>query len=325
MRLVSTTLVGPGTLGMLPGALASVADWVDECIVIDTSPTPYPYLREVVDEAVGAKGTVAEWAWTGSFADARNAAFLTAERLGADWAVTVDTDERIQLGGEDVRGTLASFQGSGLLSLADDLSYAKPRFLRCRSGVRWLGSVHESIAVSAQADLHTLPLLRFSELWKTPEDLRRKYERDAAALRAELSTSPDSTRAWYYLGASLHGLEDVEGAIAAFRACARLDGWYEESAWACYRAAALLVSISRWDEALDMALAGLRRDAGIAELAWVAGVAALGMGEREQARCWAVLARAHSSGDALRRRLGFRDPLVLDGGVDRLLAAVAAT
>lgn len=332
MKVVSTTLAGPGTASIIGDALRSVAPFVDEHVIIITT---LGITDEYDDSATLANiGDACEgrdnyriYKWCDDFGAARNAALDFARAVGADWAITVDTDERVITHGEDVRAILASTTGAGLLSTADDETYSKPRAIRLASGARWVGRTHESIAITAQGDLRTFPLLRFSELPKTPAEMAAKFARDERMLRADIDANPSDTRAWYYLGATLHGIGYLDDAIDAFRQCAHLDGWYEESAFACVRAAELLCQRGRHREAIAACALGLTRDAGMAELAIVAGHACLALGEREQARCWARLAEVHGlagDGRALARRLGFRRPVALRDGAAAILAAVGA-
>lgn len=330
MRLISTTLAGAGSAPIIGDALRSVVEWVDACAVICTSDD----VREIVSivEAAhvvaGHKLITARWPWQNDFAAARNYALdLVAEEREA-FAVTLDTDERIAVApGFDVRAFLASSSKGAYLCQDIGRTYAKQRFIRVPCRTRWICRTHEAFPPHELGQEH-LPEVTFDELDKTPEQLRAKFERDAAILREDIERNPRDPRLRYYLGCSLHGLGDKEAAIEAFRACAMLRGWAEESAWACYRAAELLCELGRHDEAVDACAAGLSRHAGIAELCWLAGVASFRAGRPEQAVHWAQLAKVHGHGGdgrALRSRLAFRNPFALsEGPVDVLRHALRA-
>jgi tetratricopeptide (TPR) repeat protein len=182
------------------------------------------------------------------------------------------------------------------------------------SGALWRGVTHEGIHnVTTTA---TFQKLKFSEVVKSPDEMFEKFARDERMLQGEVARDPSNTRSWYYLGVSLHGLGDLEGAIEAFRKCARLRGWSEEGAWACFKAAGLLVYLKRYDDAIEVAGAGLIRDPGMGELCTIAAMASLKKGDTESAQCWSDMARVHSGKEsrALGRRLGFRDPKMLAAG-----------
>ncbi len=324
VRIVSTTLAGTAADAGIGYALASVAPFVDAHIIICTRPDgKHPEIP------AGCTDKPINWhqrPWDNDCGSARNAALEFAADCNADWAITLDNDERIETHGEDVRAELqriADAGGCGVLSIEEDETYAKPRAIRLNSGVHWSGRTHETIHVQQPSDLHTFSKLRFSEETKTSEDNAVKFALTCELLRLDLADSPKDTRAWYYLGASLHGTGDIEGAIKAYKQCALLDGWYEESAWACYRAAILLAHLDRPAEALECIAAGMRRDAGMAELPALAAVVSLHLGRTEQARCYAEIARLHGPGSlAFARRLGFRDGATAKRCTDEVLTAL---
>ena len=106
--IVSTTLVGPGTVDVLDLALESVRDQVDSCILIPTS-------KDVLDRdlhhaavraGVGKRYSVSRFEWCDDFSAARNFALDVAAGAGATWAVTLDTDERLHFDAVDLRQRL---------------------------------------------------------------------------------------------------------------------------------------------------------------------------------------------------------------------------
>lgn len=328
MKLVSTTLAGPGASAVIGDALRSVVDWVDTCAVICTSDDAddaRATLRAAREVAAGQL-LIVVWPWQNDFAAARNYALdVAAEDAAGEadrWALTLDADERIVVApGFDVRAFLGASKLGAFLCADIGGTYSKQRFIRVPCKTRWICRTHEAFPPHELGQAH-LPEVTFGELDKTPAQLRAKFERDAAILREDIVRTPGDPRLHYYLGASLHGLDDKPGAVAAFRACAKLDGWPEESAWACYRAAEILCELGRYDEAVDACAGGLSRHAGIAELCWLAGVASYRAGRAEQAVYWARLAEVHGErGDqlALKRRLGFRTPVGLREGPSDIL------
>jgi tetratricopeptide (TPR) repeat protein len=288
MKLVSTTLTG-NNADILGGALRSVVDWVDACLVIDTGVTDRSL--EVAREAAGDKLVLRTFRWVNDFSAARNFALDAAHELGAAWAVTVDTDERIELRGEDIRSILES-AGEGVLMVMDaGGTYAKERFFRLPARERFSGPTHESFP-SYKVGVRTLEKARFIELPKTPEAYKAKFERDVQILRRHTKAHPRDPRWFYYLGDSLQNLKRYDEAIRAYKACAALRGWNEESAWSCYRAAECMLAVGRPAEAVDTCAAGLALHAGIAELAWLAAFASWKAGRADQAVSWARLSIA---------------------------------
>jgi tetratricopeptide (TPR) repeat protein len=313
MKLVSTTLTG-NSAALIGDALASVVAWVDTCLVIDTGVTDDSLA--IARRVAGDKYAERKLEWTHDFSAARNFALDAAYELGGDWALTLDTDERIETNGVDLRAALGAATEGVLMLFDSGHHYAKERFFRLPMPERYAGPTHESFA-SYKVGTRTLERAVFRELTKSEAELRRKFERDVAILEPYVRSHPDEPRWHFYLGESLKNLERHAEAVAAYDACAALRGWNEESAWACYRAAECLCRLERHREAIERCAAGLARHAGIAELAWLAGFAAYQSGDPAQAVYWARLAIPHGlfrgTGAAV-PRIGFRDPAALYEG-----------
>jgi glycosyltransferase involved in cell wall biosynthesis len=313
MKIASTTLTG-NNAEIIGDALRSVVEWVDCCVVIDTGVTDES-LR-IAREIAGDKYVERRFAWINDFAAARNFALDVAHDLSASWAITVDTDERILDSGEDLRRAMREASVDVLMMYDEGREYAKERCFRIPARERFSGPTHESFPAYA-VGMRTLERAVFRELGKSPEALRRKFERDASILAGHVKEHPNDARWHYYLGESLKNLGRHEEAVAAYDACAALRGWNEESAWACYRAAECLVALGRHREGIDRCGLGLARHAGIAELAWLASFCAYQIGEAMQAIYWARLAVVHGlfegSGKTV-PRIGFRNQSALYEG-----------
>jgi len=314
MRIVATTLTGNNE-SVIVDALRSVVDWVDVCLVIDTGVSDGSLQR--AREIAGSKYAERKLAWSDDFSAARNFALDAALELGGTWAVTLDTDERLQLEMAsdgtsliDVRAELARAT-EGVLYVADGgKNYVKERFFRLPMSERWSGPTHEAFA-AYKVGFRTLRGMTFSELAKSPEAYARKFRHDVEVLHRHIEAHPKDPRWHFYLGESHRNLRENEQAVAAYDACAALRGWDEESAWACFRAAECLCALERYEAALDRLCAGHARHAGMAELTWLAGFVCYKLGRDVQAIYWAQLAIVHGlfRGDgASIPRIGFRDP-----------------
>lgn len=313
--IVSTTLTASNadTIG---DALASVVGQVDRCIVIDTGARDDTL--EVARQVAGEKLLVQEFPWKNDFAAARNFALDSARTAGAQWAVTVDTDERLLFdAGFDLHRALAATRANVLLVSDEVGSYAKERIIRMPTAVRWIGPTHEALGGQRADESAQIEGVRFRELPKDEAALRRKFERDIAILRKHTRQHAKEPRWHYYLGASHHDLGQYAAAIDAYRACAALGGWAEEGAWACYRAADCCCSLQRWKDAIDFCAQGLAIRPATAELAWLAGYAAYQAKRYEDAIAWsnmAVVNGLHDGAGAGFPRKGFRNPAALYEG-----------
>ncbi|RDI76011.1 Glycosyl transferase family 2 [Gaiella occulta] len=139
---------------LLPACLDSVREHVDELIVVDTGSTDRT--REIASER-GA--TVIDFAWTGSFSDARN---VSLEHATGDWILYLDADE--QLVGDD-GARLRALAGqtwregfylnernfTGSEELGSSTSHLAFRLFRNRRRYRFEGIVHEQ-------KIHLFPL-----------------------------------------------------------------------------------------------------------------------------------------------------------------------
>jgi predicted GH43/DUF377 family glycosyl hydrolase len=320
--IVSTTLTGNSD-EIIGDALRSVIDWVDWCLVIDTGITDDTL--EIASEIAGDKLMVRTFPWRDDFADARNFALQAAAELGADWAVNLDTDERLVLSGIDIRTLLKATTADTLHVIQLNGMYGKERFFRLPARGRYVGPTHEAF-IRDSGESGTLDGVRFDELWKTVEQYRQKAERDIAILSRHTADHPHDPRWFYYLGDSLAGLDRNDEAIAAFRRCASLRGWDEEGAWALYRAAECFLKLDRPVDAIDSCATGMARHAGLAELPWLAAYASWQADHPAQAVYWARLAIAmgHFTGTGGSvPRVGFRHPPALwEGPYDVLRFAL---
>lgn len=321
--IVSTTLTASNA-AIIGEALASVVDYVDRCIVIDTGATDDT--REVAREAAGDKLLLREFPWRNDFAAARNFALEAATDAGAAWAVTVDTDERLAFEpGFDLRAALATTSAGVLQVGCADGTYAKERIVRLPTALRWVGPTHESLAGQRPGDSELLVGVHFRELPKDEAALRHKFERDVALLRKYLKTHSREPRWHYYLGASHQDLGEWAAAIEAYKACAALGGWAEEGAWACYRAAECCCAQSRWKEAIEFCTRGLAIRPATAELAWLAGYAAYKAARHEDAIAWsnmAIVNGLYEGAGATFPRVSFRHPAALYEGPYDVLRSV---
>jgi hypothetical protein len=321
MKLVATTLTG-NSEGVIGDALRSVVSWVDTCLVIDTGVTDRTL--EVAREVAGEKLVVRKFAWIHDFAAARNFALDAALEAGGTWAMSLDTDERIQPNGDDVRAILEASSVECFMVMHYSETHVRERIFRLPAKARFVGPTHEAYPGYGSHDV--LPKTRCVELEKTPEQLKKKFERDAGILEKHTRENPTDPRWHYYLGDTLQSLGRHAEAVRAYMECADLRGWNEESAWACYRAAECHCALGKWHRAVDACAMGLARHAGIAELAWLAGFASFRAGYAHQAVWWSRMAIAMGCFEGCGadvKRIGFRHPPALwEGPYDVLRYAL---
>jgi hypothetical protein len=287
MKIVSVTIAGSREHEIVD-AVRSVAAHVDAVLLLDTGATDNTVER--ARSAAADKLVLACHTWT-DFSTARNASLDEARKLGADWIVIVDSDERLHLGAVDLHAALAAVPPTVEILLIDSVDgfYPKEKVVRASASVRYVGPTHEAIVGGAQQVLRGVT---FSELAKTPEQLAAKFRRDAELLIGYLVEHGDDPRWWHYLGVSREGLGERELAAKAFGKCVELRRFGQEAGWAAYKQSEMLCMLDCFEDALLAAARGVGADATYAECAWMAGFCAFRLGRIDQAIAWARIAEA---------------------------------
>jgi tetratricopeptide (TPR) repeat protein len=286
MKIVSTTLAGNNE-HIIADALKSVVDWVDQCIVIDTGVTDLTL--DVARQVAGDKLRVVKYIWQNDFSAARNFAISSAEASGADWAVTVDTDERLICNGPDVRAYLEQTSAELILAEYFDGHYRKERAFRLPTTGEYRGPTHEAF-MGYKGPSEQAPELKFTELGKSREAAQAKFQRDIEILTRHTAEHPEDPRWWFYLGESHKNSGDLESAVMAYGSCWKLDGWDEESAWAAYRKAECLMGLGRPRAAIEACMEGVARHPGFGECFWYAGFISYRLGRYQKAILYSELA-----------------------------------
>ncbi len=290
-KIVATILSG-NSESIIEPALQSVVDWVDEVCLIDTGITDdtVQRCRTIARE----KLTLRSFPWCNDFAAARNEALRIALERGATWAMTLDTDERIEFPGyrsqvQLLKDLESSSEVVSWMLPAQDGSYVKERFVRIPTHLQWRGRTHEALFGATLAERKVLDGGSFWEAAKSPEEHDRKLQRDLVILLEETTASPRTARNWFYLGQTYEGLQQYRQAVEAFDRCIRLDDWADESSWACYMAARCLVALNEYREAEEYCALGMSRKPTMAELPWLAGWCCFQRGAITDAITWSQI------------------------------------
>ena len=325
-KVIGTLLCGNNDT-VVGDAVRSVINFVDRLIMIDTGSSDKS--KEIVSDIAGKKLQVRSIEWKDDFANARNKALDFAIEMNARWALTIDTDERIDFGAiKDSRELLNRLDSSEVaqawMVVSQSGNYEKERFVRLPTSLRWKGRTHEALCGARPNGRPRLMGIKFREHPKTDDQFAHKLNRDLQILREELRADPNNGRNWYYLGQTLLGSKQFEGAIAAFDRCASIRDWDELSAWACYRAAKCLADCFRFEEAIERCVIGLAIDPLYPELSWMNAWCCLQLKQYRRAVCWAKMSvsiGATMDENALDQRIGFRDVIGWYEGPHEILCA----
>jgi tetratricopeptide (TPR) repeat protein len=301
---------------------------VDEHLVLAPSAQ-----LEALSAAVKAAGVPTErlrwlvYEWPGSYGQARTAALRWAEEDGASWAMTLDTDERVDLQRGDLERELNDPGNARFLAFCvsdRDLLYQKPRFLRCGAGLEWRGGCAERLLGADGKPPEMAHILgEFWELPKTDAQERARAERGIREMQAQLEAGSDA-HARRHLGECLMIVGRMYEARECFE-CVALASEDEaplfERTWCRYRLAEMDCVDGHYGAALLRAGGALAEDPGlIQELGWVMAHASAQLGRMTAAALWCsyVLAAPIDYSRGGQRGRTWRD------GARELLSAIEA-
>jgi hypothetical protein len=214
---VSASLIVRNEERFLFDCLASLRGHVDEVVVVDTGSTD-----GTVEIARKARATVLHFAWTGSFADARNASLAACR---GDWILYIDADERLRPDpGVTLADELSQPGWAGAMvkftPKSGYTSYWEHRLFRRHESIRFEGRIHEGYVTSlmAFAAKHDLDIgkARVSiDHYGYDGDQSHKHPRNLPLLLDAVETTPGRAYYWYHLAETFAALGRVEDAIAA--------------------------------------------------------------------------------------------------------------
>lgn len=225
----------------IKGAIGSVRALLDpdEVVVCDTGSTD-----ETVMLALEAGARVVHFPWCNDFAAARNAAL---DACTADWVLSLDADERLQLGQVTAPVRLASLKPAlYLLTIENDIgpkgsiAHETPRLFPRVPSVRWHGAIHENpVDEAGELALQPLPGWVIAHHGYRPEVVkeRSKSARNSRLLLDSIGKDPHNAQKRLYLAQVFHQAEDYPQAIEQARMAlylARIDAldvtMYEQAA-----------------------------------------------------------------------------------------------
>jgi hypothetical protein len=292
MRIASVTMTGSGTEAIVGNALRSVVEWVDVCLAVWTAPDDWKQIPlQTVERVADDKAHIVHDRWQDNFALMRNRALDAAETTGANWAVWLDTDERLVVPDPELlREELAAqpHTVSALRAWSIDGSYAKERFLRVPRQGEYVGPTHEFWQTNPGTTVGVSLAARFDELPKDQESdaFKAKLARDKRILNDHLKQHWES-RWLFYLGETQELLGNELESNRNWEEAVKADGHGEMRAWAAFRAANQLIEWGEPKEAKQIAMTGLMIYPHGPELFYVLAKACEAMGQWHEVIQWA--------------------------------------
>jgi len=229
---ISAVLIVRDVADQIAACLDSLADAVDEIVVVDTGSTDG---TPAVVSAAGAR--VVEFTWRDDFAAARN---VSIDAARGDWVLVIDADECLM---PDSAALVRQVVTAGELDAArvvidsptlagDPLARQRERSIRLfrrLPGVRYIRPVHEQIepalaAIGARVGDTEIAILHHG--YADPAEHAAKSQRNLRLMRAELEQrggAADGLLAFHYgltligIGRDREGIEALETAIEPVR------------------------------------------------------------------------------------------------------------
>lgn len=197
--LLSAAMIVKNEERFLAPCLASIRDFVDQIVVVDTGSTD-----RSKDIAVQFGAFVKERPWDGDFSSARNEALSFAR---GDWILYIDADETVRPGNfAQVRSELALSGMAGyyvrLHPRPGFTPYRILRIFRNQPDIRFSGVIHENMWPSilrrySESDVGTLDLALDHAGYEG--DQSSKHARNLPLLRKALRENPAAVFPWCHL------------------------------------------------------------------------------------------------------------------------------
>ncbi len=141
--------------------------------------------------------------------------------------------------------------------VSTDLDFGTQRLIKCKSGLRFGGVVHETIMVGTRSKTPHNVYFELRVARAGAEKTQRRWNRDKELFMREHLKNPQDSRTCFYLAQTFDCLGDLESAHHYYLLRTSLIGWDEEDYMAWYRLALVTERMklpdgtSRWPEALD--------------------------------------------------------------------------
>jgi len=287
----------------LPRCLNSVAEAVDEIVVVDTGSTD-----NTVRVARWYGARVFSYPWSGDFSAARN--FALAQARG-DWVLVLDADEELAPGeAARLRSLLRSAEAEAYclpvvnyLGTAPGADYQTDlvcRLFRNRPGYRFRRALHEQVIdqILAQAGpqavkIAPIRILHYGYLAPVAT-AKGKAERNLAIIERELASDPENCYLRYSLGVELLNRGAYREALEEFRRAHRPSAPYTSDL--VLKTAVCLQALKCTDRALGLLETAARRWPEFTDLYYLAGEIALE--QKEYRRAATAFRRCLDLGDA---------------------------
>ena len=194
---IAAIVVSSYTRDAIIGDAIETVPWADKIILvhITNGETVPDHTPEIAFAVCHYRLEILEVGLVATMAEARNKGLEYAAARGYDWAVQLDTDERINWHGINVPATPADIpENIGVLTMySDDYRYHKGRFFRLPPSGRFYGHSHEDWR--PMIGIATMPqAITFSEIVKPEPLIVRNLLEQLEAIKRDITEEPNVQR-----------------------------------------------------------------------------------------------------------------------------------
>ena len=301
MKLATCALMGGNREAVSQEMLRSASTITDFFVLMNTGESADKACEQACNEFPDAYVSI--WSPQGQelCVSGRNQCLRDAQILGADWALLLDTDERLHWRAElNIRATLESTDADIVLVRDDKGNYRKTKFFRLPAKGQWQteqtdppgGGSHEYFKQDEGSIVKVLHGCWFTELERDEDEQAKRMAAIEANCRDQVRTNPKSARSWYYLGEALGYNGKPDEALFALFNCYGCSDWQSEQDWCLYLAANIRMNQGQFRAAIEYCRLGGLAQPSWPEFPWLAAVCAAKGGAFEQAVAFADEAEA---------------------------------
>lgn len=198
--------------------LASIEQWVDEIILVDTGSKD----KTVEIAKTFDKVKVFHQPWQDDFSFHRN---YSIEQATKDWIFIIDADERVLPGhGENLQKMIARIKPD-LIAVDVYNLYGQPRvaktfvksirFFKCSSNPKYKGRIHNTPVIAEGSQIYTIPFrINHFGYDMPPEIMKKRDIRRQGMCKKWVEEEPDNPTAYYHYAQSMRtkkGKLNIEG------------------------------------------------------------------------------------------------------------------
>ncbi len=218
--LASAAIIVRDEAELLRRCLASIADWCEELVVVDTGSIAHTV---EVARSFGAK--VDHFPWVDDFAAARN---RSLDLVTGEWVLYVDADEWLEpLTKERAAAEFARHPDAVAIQFWRRdrpifTPYREYRLWRNRPDIRFVGRIHETMVPDILRVVRTEGLpIGTSDVFRLLHDgyegdQTAKHQRNLPLLERRVTELPYRVYLWNHIGNIRQALGDDDGAVAAW-------------------------------------------------------------------------------------------------------------